>query len=442
MEKDSAVVDIIINPFKRLINSSKASGIVLFIAAAVALILANSPFEEAYHHFWENHISIGFNNHVLNKSLHHWINDGLMAVFFFSVGLELKAEIMVGDLRTPKQALLPILAAVGGMILPAGIYAIMNFDSIGSSGWGIPMATDIAFALGVLYLLGDRVPRQLKIFLAAIAIVDDLGAVLVIAFFYTSSIDFYSLLVAGIILAIMITGNKIGVRSTTFYTILGFGGLWLAFLMSGVHATIAAVLAAFTIPATTKYTGPLFRTKTRGLLEQYRETAATKNDMVSKRQLQILDKLRYTTKNTMPPLQRLEHAIHPFVTFIIMPLFALANAGVTLSGDLAEVFTSTITIGIMVGLLLGKIIGVGGVTYLAVKFKIAKLPENITMPQVFALSILASIGFTMSLFIANLAFKDPELLLQAKVGVLFISIIASIIGYFLVRKYSSATQFK
>jgi Na+:H+ antiporter, NhaA family len=242
----------LLNPMKRFIDKSSTSGIILFSSAFLAIILANSPWSEAYHHLWEREFSIGFDGRVLTKNLHHWINDGLMAIFFFVVGLELKREIMAGELSTPRKAMLPIAAAAGGMIVPALIYLAFNKTGETQAGWGIPMATDIAFALGVLYLLGEKVPMTLKIFLTALAIADDLGAVLVIAIFYTSEINTDSLVLAGINLAIMFTANRLGVRSTLFYAIFGIGGLWLAFLMSGVHATIAAVLAAFVIPASVK----------------------------------------------------------------------------------------------------------------------------------------------------------------------------------------------
>ncbi|MCW8939550.1 MAG: Na+/H+ antiporter NhaA, partial [Flavobacteriales bacterium] len=238
----------IIDPIQRFINNSTTSGIVLFSSAFLAIILSNSPWSHEFHAFWELEFSISFDGHYITKNLHHWINDGLMAVFFFVVGLELKREIVAGELKDPKNAILPITAAIGGMILPAVVYLLFNQSGPTTDGWGIPMATDIAFALGVLYLLGNKVPLSLKIFLTALAIVDDIGAVLVIAFFYTSNIDFISLATGGVFMLILIASNLIGIRNTIYYAIIGIGGLWLAFLMSGVHATIAAVMAAMTIP--------------------------------------------------------------------------------------------------------------------------------------------------------------------------------------------------
>lgn len=428
------IVDIwIIDPFNELINNSKASGIVLFASAFIALVIANSPLAEAYHHFWENKFSIGFNGNFINKTLHHWINDGLMALFFFVVGLELKRELVAGELRSPRNAALPITAAAGGMIIPALIYTVINSGNpAASAGWGIPMATDIAFALGILYLLGDKVPSSLKIFLTAIAIVDDLGAVLVIAFFYTSEIVYESLAIAGVVLLVMIAGNRIGIRNTIFYGVLGIGGLWLEFLLSGVHATIAAVLAAFTIPATTKIQERLFVNKTRRLIDDFSKIdfeEENNDNLVSYEQYKILSKIRDVSKNAIPPLQRLEHGLHPIVSFIVMPIFALSNAGITLSGNVLDALFSTVTIGVIVGLILGKFVGVVGVSYIVIKLKLMQLPIGMSMKQLVGVGFLTAIGFTMSLFISDLAFKDVELLTQAKLGVLVASVLASILGF-------------
>ncbi len=425
------IVDIwIIDPFNELINNSKASGIVLFASAFIALVIANSPLAEAYHHFWENKLAIGFNGNFINKTLHHWINDGLMALFFFVVGLELKRELVAGELRSPRNAALPITAAIGGMVIPAIIYLTINSGNPNATeGWGIPMATDIAFALGILYLLGDKVPSSLKIFLTAIAIVDDLGAVLVIAFFYTSQINVENLVIAGAILLVMIAGNRIGIRNTVFYGVLGVGGLWLEFLLSGVHATIAAVLAAFTIPATTKIQERLFVKKSRKLINDFAEMPFDENNLVSYEQYKILSKIRDVSKNSIPPLQRLEHGLHPIVSFVVMPIFALSNAGITLSGNVLDSLVSTITLGVIAGLIVGKFLGVVGLSYIVVKLKLMQLPKGMTMKQLVGVGFLTAIGFTMSLFISELAFKDVDLRNQAKLGVLIASILASIIGF-------------
>jgi Na+:H+ antiporter, NhaA family len=433
--KKSIVDSWIINPVNKFISNSKMSGIVLFCSAFVALILANSPWSENVHHFWELNFSIGFNGNYIDKSIHHWINDCLMAVFFFVIGLELKREILVGELKQPKNALLPIVAAIAGMFFPALIYLVFNYSN-SPHGWGIPMATDIAFALGILYLLGDKIPTSLKILLTAIAIVDDLGAVLVIAFFYTSNIDYVSLLTGVALLFVLISANLAGVRNTLFYGIIGIGGVWLAFLMSGVHATIAAVLAAFTIPANTNIDENLFKSKLKFLFGKYEEAVPNNNRLVTAEQQIVLEKIQYTAKNAIPPLQRLEHSLHPFVSFIIMPIFALSNAGVTIESGFMETLFSPITLGVVFGLMIGKVLGISGIIFFLIRLRITELPNGVNMKQIVGLSFLAAIGFTMSLFIAGLAFIEVEQVNQAKVGVLFSSIIASLIGYFILNRNS------
>lgn len=423
----------LIEPMARFIGNSTMSGIILFSAALLALILSNSPWADAFHHFWELEFSIGYSGHFISKSLHHWINDGLMAVFFFVVGLELKREIIAGELSKPRQAILPVAAALGGMFFPALIYLVFNRVGETAGGWGIPMATDIAFALGVLYLLGDRVPLSLKVFLTALAIADDIGAVLVIAFFYTSNIDLTSLLTAGAVLALMITANLAGVRNTLFYATLGIGGLWLAFLMSGVHATIAAVLAAFTIPATVKIPEDTYTQKLEDLLNQFKAAHPNNVATVTDEQLYILEEIRSVSKNALTPLQRLEHNMHPLVAFIIMPIFALSNGGVTMSGDVFAQLTSPVALGVFAGLLGGKVVGVVGVVHLLLRLKWAVLPAGVNKRHILGAGFLAAIGFTMSLFISGLAFVSPEYIVQAKLGILSASVTASIIGYFLIK---------
>jgi len=420
----------VVEPIKDFINNSTTSGIVLFSSALLALFIANSPWSDAFHHFLETPFSVGIGDFQLSKTLHHWINDGLMAVFFFVVGLELKREIVGGELSQPKNAILPIMAAIGGMLFPAILYLAFNGVGEASNGWGIPMATDIAFALGVLYLLGDRVPLQVKIFLTVLAIADDIGAVLVIAFFYTSSIDFNSLLVGGIFMALLIFGNIIGIRSTLFYGIIGICGLWLAFLMSGVHATIAAVLAAFTIPANPKLTEKEFSSNLDFLHNEFKKTKPNDNPTITKEQLHILEEIRDYSKKALTPLQRLEHAMHPLVAFLIMPIFALCNAGVTINTSMFNEGISMVTLGIIIGLIIGKLIGVLGTTWLFTKMKWAKLPEGLNLLHIVGIGFLASIGFTMSLFITELAFEDAQLIKEAKLGVLIASILASFLGYF------------
>lgn len=428
----------IIDPMKRFLNNSTMSGIVLFSAAILAIILSNSPWSEAFHHFWETNFSIGIGDRQLSKSLHHWINDGLMAIFFFVVGLELKREIISGELNNPRKAMLPIAAAIGGMVIPALIYLTFNPSGEASGGWGIPMATDIAFALGILYLLGDRVPVSLKIFLTALAIADDLGAVLVIAFFYTSDINVVSLLTGAGFMVVLIIANRIGVSNTLFYGIVGIGGLWLAFLMSGVHATIAAVLAAFTIPARVKYSEVVYDRKLTDLLARFREAHPNDSPMVTTEQLHILEKIRHVSKNALTPLQRLEHSMHPLVAFIIMPLFALANAGITFSANSLSLMTSNITMGVFFGLLIGKVTGVVGLVSLFTRLKWAEMPSDFTRRHLVGAGFLAGIGFTMSLFIANLAFEHKIYVEEAKMGILLASLVSGLIGYFIIKTAKSS----
>ncbi|MDT3776423.1 Na+/H+ antiporter NhaA [Nitrospira sp. MA-1] len=421
------------DPLSTFLGRQTTSGIVLFVAGLVALVLANSPFADAYHHLWHNEFSVGFNDFIISKTLHHWINDGLMAVFFFVIGLELKREIMAGELRNPRDALLPIMAGVGGMVVPALIYLAFNPSGDANDGWGIPMATDIAFALGIISLLGNRVPLSLKVFLTALAIADDLGAVLVIAVFYTSHIDVMSLVVGAGFMILLVTSNLLGVRNILWYGLLGIGGLWMAFLLSGVHATIAAVLAAFTIPANVKISDKGFVSHIKALGDRFE--AATSNDvtLVTDEQLHILEDIRAVAKEALTPLQRLEHAMHPLVAFVVMPVFALANAGISFPSDFLNQLANPVTLGVASGLLGGKVLGIMGMCYILIHFQWASFPEQTGWSHLFGAAMLASVGFTMSLFITELAFSDA-LILQAKLGILLASLVGGAAGYYLLRR--------
>jgi len=430
----------IINPITNFISKSTTGGIVLFISAVLAIFLANSQWQEWYHHLWEHKIGFSFDgNWYLNLSLHHWINDGVMAIFFFVVGLELKREIIGGELSQPKKALLPIVAAIGGMLFPAFIFTIFNFGTESSHGWGIPMATDIAFALGVLYLLGDKIPLTLKVFLTALAIVDDLGAVLVIAFFYTEEINFLALGIGIGFLAFLFLCNKLGVRNILFFLVIGILGVWLPFLLSGVHATIAAVLVAFTIPASSRIDENLFTDKIQYYLSHFKKLDANNNPTLTEDQLHLLEKVKITTEDAISPLHRLEHSLHSFVSFIVMPIFALANAGVTFSSDIIANAASNVTLGVVFGLIVGKVIGVFGVSSLMIKLKFSVMPEGMTNKSLFGVGLLASIGFTMSLFVTDLAFDNPEYELQAKLGIFAASLIGGILGFFILKNSKNST---
>jgi NhaA family Na+:H+ antiporter len=421
-------------PMNRFIKNSTTSGILLFASTLIALILANSPLKEAYHHFWKHTFTIGFSDYMVSKSLHHWINDGLMSVFFFVIGLELKREIIAGELSKPKDAILPIFAGLGGMVVPALFYILWNGNGEASNGWGIPMATDIAFALGILYLLGDRVPVSLKIFLTALAIADDLGAVLVIAFFYTSDISTTSLLIGGGFLVVLLLANLLGVRNTVFYGIIGIGGLWLAFLLSGVHATIAGVIAALTIPANVKIGDKNFVKKMNELTNEFKRSTPNNVALITSDQLHILEDIRHYSKAAMPPLQRLEHSMHPLVGFVVMPIFALANAGITFSNNFFSDLGSNISLGVILGLVVGKFIGIVGFSKILIKLKLATLPDGVSWRQIYGVAMLAGIGFTMSLFITDLAFLNATNILQAKIGIFVASLICGVGGYLTLRK--------
>ena len=413
---------------------SGTAGILLLLCATAAVAISNSPWRDAFHHFWETPFTVGFGAQPLGLSLHHWINDGLMSLFFFAVGLELKREIMAGELSSPSKAALPVAAAAGGMILPALIYLLLNPASPASAGWGIPMATDIAFALGILHLLGDRVPLNLKIFLTALAIADDIGAVLVIAFFYTSEIDLASLAQAGAYLALLATANRLGVRSSLFYGIVGIGGVWMAFLLSGVHATIAAVLIAFTIPATVKVDERDYAEGLERLLARFKEAEPNDITLVTNEQLHIVEDIRDLSKQALTPLQRLEHGLHPLVSFVIMPLFALSNAGVALDGDVLGRLAGPVSMGVALGLLAGKFGGIMAASHLFLRMGWARLPEGVSNRHLTGAAVLAGIGFTMSLFISDLAFDDAEHIMEARLGILFASVTAGLIGYALLKK--------
>ncbi len=426
-------IEILTYPIQEFLHQQASGGILLIIATVIALAWANSPFSESYHHLWHTYIKIDVGGIGLNYSLHHWINDGLMVIFFFVVGLEIKRELLVGELSSAKKAALPIAAALGGMIFPALIYTMFNLGSEGASGWGIPMATDIAFVVGILALLGNRVPLALKIFILALAIVDDLGAVLVIAIFYTSNISLTSLMIAGGLIVLLIAMNRLGVRNLLVYTFVGIA-LWLAFLKSGVHATVAGVLLAFTIPVSSRINTMKFKKETESLIKDFDNAGEHGEDVLTNSErLSIVDQIENNCEKILTPLQRFEHGLHPWVSFFIMPVFALANAGVAVSDELGSALTHPVSIGIILGLFIGKQIGIFGFSYLAVKLKLASEPEGVSWKKIYAASVLAGIGFTMSLFIANLAFNSPELLNISKVGILTGSLLSGIVGFIILK---------
>ncbi|MEQ8625481.1 MAG: Na+/H+ antiporter NhaA [Vicingaceae bacterium] len=426
-------IEKILAPVDNLLRNKPVSGVILFLAVVIALIWVNSPFAESYHHLWETHFKIGFGDHIIDKDLHHWINDGLMAIFFFVVGLEIKREIMAGDLSSWKKASLPIAAAVGGMIFPAIIFAIFNFNTPTESGWGVPMATDIAFTLGVLSLLGNKVPLSLKIFLTALAIVDDLGAVLVIAFFYTDNLLLLYLEYGLGFFLFLSLGNALGIRNTAFYAIIGICGLWVAFLLSGVHATIAGVLLAMTIPSKAKINKFGFIRRVDTLLNKLQKTKALSGAYISDEQQEIIEDIKEERSKVETPLQKLEYALNPIVSFLILPLFALANSGVEIHAEVWSELLQPVSIGIILGLLLGKFLGIVSFSALFVKLGISELPKNVNWGTLAGAAIMAGIGFTMSIFISELAFQDPMVKSQAKLAILLASTLAGIVGMLIIK---------
>jgi Na+:H+ antiporter, NhaA family len=428
------VSGVLLRPVQRFIELEAASSLLLLFCAVVALVWANSRFADAYFHLWETPVGITVGGWSLTETLHHWINDGLMAIFFFVIGLEIKREVLVGELASPRRAALPLAAALGGMIVPAAIYSAFNAGSPALRGWGIPMATDIAFALGVLTLLGSRAPLALKVFLTALAIVDDLGAVLVIALFYTSELSTTALGFALLLLAAMVGLNRGGVRHPLAYLLLGIA-LWLAVLKSGVHATVAGVLAALTIPAWQRIDAGRFAQHARATLDSFEAGGERGEERLANEQQSAVEELEDACEAVQSPLARLEHSLHDWVVFFIMPVFALANAGVQLTGGIGSALLSPVALGIVLGLFLGKQVGVLAFAWLSVRLRLAALPESVSWRQLYGVSVLCGIGFTMSLFIANLAFlADHETLDVAKTATLTGSLISGVVGFLLLRK--------
>ena len=411
--------------FQQFFRTETLGGIVLLAFGLAALGIANSPLAEAYDHLWEIPLSLGIVHHELSLNLHEWINDGLMAVFFLLVGLEIKRELLAGELSSARQAALPFACAIGGMVVPAAIYLMFNFGGIGSHGWGIPMATDIAFALGALNLIAPKAPIGAKVLLTALAIVDDMGAVLVISLFYSEAIVWSALGGAAVTLLVLVGFNRIGVRHLWPY-LLGGVVLWYFVHESGVHATVAGVALAFTIPTHTRINAVQFSREARSLLDQFDRTET--GDLLvltSKGQQEALFSLERASEGVTAPILRLEHALHNFSAFVVMPLFAFANAGVkiTLSMEHAE-----IGLGVLAGLVFGKSLGVMAAALIAVKSGIARLPEAVNWTSLFGYACLAGIGFTMSLFIAMLAFNEPALVDAAKRGIIAGSLFAGVAG--------------
>jgi NhaA family Na+:H+ antiporter len=420
-------IDLITSPFTRFARMEAASGILLLVATAAALVWANSSWEHSYYEIWHTEVMVSLGHLSISESSHEWVNDGLMSIFFFLVGLEIKRELLIGELSTFRQAAFPFMAALGGSIFPALIYAGLNKGGVGANGWGIPMATDIAFALGVLALLGSRVPVALKVFVAALAIVDDIFGVLVIALFYTQHISLLALGLGFAGVAVSFAANWLGIRSPAIYAVIGVC-VWFAVLNSGVHATIAGILLAFTIPARNSLDKAEFLRKSRWLLDQF-ET----HDLNSSQAHHAIHSLEQQCEMIESPLHRIEHWLQPWVSFLIMPLFAFANAGVHFVGKIGAAVTHPITLGVLLGLLVGKPLGISLFAWIASLTGWASRPASVSWGQIFGASWLCGIGFTMSLFIASLALGDGDLLDMSKIGTLAASIAAGCMGSLLLR---------
>jgi NhaA family Na+:H+ antiporter len=424
-------IELLASPFVRFAKLEAAGGILLLVSTIVALVWANSPWAKTYNELWNMHVSIGFGRFFLSETRLEWINDGLMSIFFFLVGLEIKREVLIGELSSLRQAAFPFVAAVGGTVVPALIYVLATHGNTDAQkGWGIPMATDIAFTLGVLSLLGGRVPVSLKVFVTALAIVDDIIAVLVIALFYTEKIEVFSLSAGLAGVALCFGANLLGVRRPVFYAAIGIF-VWCAVLKSGVHATVAGVLLSFTIPGRTYVDRERFLRRGRRVLDQF-ETAPA-NSAVAHAAIHTLEA---QCELVQSPLHRIEHSLHPWVSFLVMPLFAFANAGVGILGNIQPAIRHPASIGVALGLFIGKPVGIWMFAWLSVRTRLAMLPSELSWRNILGAGCLCGIGFTMALFIATLAFGEGALLNMSKIGILGASLLAGICGSLLLLRKS------
>ena len=420
--------------FERFFHSQTAGSVVLLLATITAVVWANSPWSDLYHTL--SHLDIGtyFHGKQYHLTLDHWVKDGLMAIFFFVVGLEIKREILIGELSSVKKAMLPVMAALGGAVIPALIYFSFNPSGPAANGWGVPMATDIAFALGLLALFGKRVPIGLKVFLTALAIVDDLMAVLVIAVFYTDQINITALIMATFLLALLalIVRNNIHRPVCTFLLIFG---VWLCVFLSGIHATIAGILLAMVVPVKATIEPKEFFNTLKRHKAWLKETKISRQSMVTdKQQRQAIQQIYLAAERMIPAGIRLEEHLHPIQAFLILPLFALFAAGVTVDSNTLAAFHSTVSLGIIAGLLIGKQVGIVGFSFLVIKSGLTELPAGVSWGQIWGVSLLGGIGFTMSIFISELAFTDAAMIADAKIAIFIASILAGICGYLVLQK--------
>jgi len=422
---------IILTPFQKFIKIESLSGILLLVTTLIALLWANSPYADSYQSLWQYKVGFSTPFFELQKPLILWINDGLMAIFFFLIGLEIKREFLIGELNSMKKIAFPLFGALGGMLVPVLFFLFLNDNPETLKGWGVPMATDIAFSLAVLNVLGSRVPLSLKIFLTAFAIVDDIGAVLVIALFYSSNIDLTLLFSAFSLLAILYFIAYKGFYSK--YLIVGFGVIiWTLFLKAGIHPTLAGILLAFSVPVRQKVDTPEFINNLVEIADKIKNARITEDPVLTKEQIEEIDNLEYWTERYQSPLQRLEHNLHGWIAYFIIPIFALANAGVAFNNAVA--LDVQLITNLIICLVVGNSVGIPTVIFIAKKLKFIEVPEDISVQQIIGVAFLAGIGFTMSIFISGLAFQDaPMYMDSAKIGILIGSFISAIIGFTILR---------
>ncbi len=425
---------IISNRFYNFFKLESFSGILLILITILSIIFANSPLNHLYHHFIHLKIGLQVGNFKFFQSLSHWVNDSLMAIFFVVVGLEIKREILIGELSDFRKALLPFFAAIGGMILPATIYFFINKNSSGVIGWGIPMATDIAFALGILSLAGKKFPLSLKVFLTAFAIIDDIGGVIVIAMFYSSQILYDYLMLALAMFILMILFNRMKIKNPVPYSIAGII-MWIFMFKSGVHATVAGLLSAFAIPAKGSINIDDFINKVKIVINKIKSKRLDNLNplLIGQKTSPEIQTIEEVTHDFIPPLLKIEHTLHPWVTFGILPFFAFINAGIELHGNISQLVLNKISIGIILGLILGKQLGIFLFSFFAVKSGICSLPNGVNWKMMYAVSILGGIGFTMSFFVSSLAFSSNHMIEQAKLGILIASFLSSVFGIIMLK---------
>jgi len=425
------IKEVFLTPFQKFVKIESFSGILLLLATLIALVWANSPYGDIYREIWQYDIGIVTETFEFKKPLILWINDGLMAIFFFLIGLEIKRELLIGELNSPKKIAFPLVGALGGMLVPVIFFFVLNQNPDTAKGWGIPMATDIAFSLAILNALGNRVPLSLKVFLTAFAIVDDIGAVLVIALFYSGSINITLLLIAIVMLAVLYILSYRGVYSKFLMFFFGVV-IWFLFLKSGIHPTVAGILLAFSVPIRQKILTSTFLEQLENVYNDIKNASVLKKPILSREQIQHMDDLEDWASKFRSPLQHLEHNLHGWVAYFIIPVFALANAGVLIAGS--ENLELALVINIVISLVLGKGLGISLVVFLAKKIKLIEVPTDISFKHILGVSFIAGIGFTMAIFIASLAFAStPEYIDSAKIGILIGSFFSAIIGFIILR---------